>query len=390
MWIERDFQLFYKSIRALPIKILKGPRQVGKTSILQKMGGYRVIYFDDLMVRRTAQENPRFFFDQFDEPLVLDEATLAPEIFPELKRRVDQHRRQPDFPKLDVWITGSNQTLLQRNVRESLSGRASYFDLNTLSLHELGDIPLKSILIKGGWPELHIDNELDPVRYLNDLILTFIEKDIVSAAGIERREAFGKSLNLVAGRVGQLLNSSDISKLVGVDTTTIQSWISILEHNGLLGKVQPYFTNLNQRLIKTPKIFFEDVGLASRLQGWSDAFPLMASSQLGHLVENLAYSEISKFFSNRGSPAKIFFVRSKDKVEVDFLIELPNNRFVAAEVKMTPLDWEAKQHQLIDSLGINVLQRWVLTPSKGSSLPSTKIVEFAHLWNELDKLCSSK
>ncbi|MEY4617511.1 MAG: hypothetical protein RJB66_2471 [Pseudomonadota bacterium] len=386
MWIQRDFQSYFKKIRALPIKILKGPRQVGKTSILQKMGGYKVIYFDDLLVRRAAQENPRLFFDQFDEPLVLDEATLAPEIFPELKRRVDQQRRHQNLPQLDVWITGSNQTLLQKNVRESLSGRASYFDLNTLSLHELGDIPLISFLLRGGWPQLHIDADLDPTRYLNDLIFTFIEKDIVAAAGIERREAFGKSLNLVAGRVGQLLNSSDISKLVGVDTTTVQSWISILEQNGLLRKVQPYYSNLNQRLIKTPKIYFEDVGLASRLQGWSDSLPLMASSQYGHLVENIAYSEISKFFSNRGSPAKIFFVRSKEKVEVDFLIELPNNLFVAVEVKVTPVDWEPKQHQIIDSLGIDVSHRWVLTPSKKTVFATAKVVEFGELWSELDKL----
>jgi hypothetical protein len=242
------------------------------------------------------------------------------------------------------------------------------------------------VLIKGGWPELHIDHELDPVRYLNDLILTFIEKDIVAAAGIERREAFGKSLSLIAGRVGQLLNSSDISKIVGVDTTTIQSWVSILEQNGLLRKVQPYFTNLNQRLIKTPKVYFEDVGLASRLQGWSEPLPLMASSQFGHLVENLAYTEFSKFFSNRGSPARIFFVRSKDKVEVDFLIELPNNRYLAMEVKVTPAEWEPKQHQLIDSLGIDVIQRWVVTPSKASFLPKTKVVEFTEIWSELDKL----
>lgn len=386
MWIQRDFQEFFKGIRALPIKILKGPRQVGKTSLLEKMGGYRVIYFDDLMVRRRAQENPRLFFDQFDEPLVLDEATLAPEIFTELKRRVDQQRRNPTESKLDIWITGSNQTLLQKNVRESLAGRASYFNLNTLSLHELGNISLKELLIKGGWPELYVNSEIEPIRYLNDLVHTFIEKDIVAAAGIERREAFGKSLNLIAGRIGQLLNSSDISKIVGVDTTTIQSWVSILETNGLLRRVQPYYSNLNQRLIKTPKVYFEDVGLASRLQGWSDAFPLMASSQLGHLIENLAYVELSKFFTNRGAPPEIYFVRSKDKVEVDFLVGLPNNRFVALEVKMTPTDWEAKQHQLIDSLEINVVERWVATPSKNNISLRTKIVEFSRIWDELNKL----
>lgn len=386
MWIKRDFQIFFDKTKALPIKILKGPRQVGKTSLLEKMGGYKIIYFDDLLTRRSAQENPRLFFDQFNEPLVLDEATLAPEIFPELKRRVDQQRRDPKAPKIDIWITGSNQTLLQKNVRESLSGRASYFDLNTLSLHELKGLSLGSVLLRGGWPELHIDEALDPVRYLNDLILTFVEKDIVSAAGIERREAFSKSLHLVAGRVGQLLNSSDIAKNVGVDTTTLQSWLSLLEQNGLLRKLQPFSSNLNQRLIKTPKLYFEDVGMASRLQGWSDFLPLMSSPQFGHLVENVAISEVSKFFSNRGAPVRIFYVRSKEKVEVDLLIEIPNNRYIAAEVKVTPQAWDEKQHQLINSLGIEVIERWTLTPTKGSMVPQTKIIVFDDIWTELDKI----
>lgn len=388
MWISRDFQTFFKKTKALPIKILKGPRQVGKTSLLEKMGGYKVIYFDDLFTRRSAQENPRLFFDQFNEPLVLDEATLAPEIFPELKRRVDQQRREGSSAntKIDIWITGSNQTLLQRNVRESLSGRASYFDLNTLSFHELRDCSLGKILLRGGWPELHINDELDPVRYLNDLILTFIEKDIVAAAGIERREAFSKSLHLVAGRVGQLLNSSDIAKNVGVDTTTIQSWLSLLEQNGLLRKLQPFTTNLNQRLIKTPKIYFEDVGLASRLQGWSDILPLMSSSQFGHLTENLAVSEVSKFFSNRGTSSKMFYVRSKEKVEIDLLIELPNNRYVSAEIKVTPQAWDGKQRALLNSLGVNIIEHWILTPSSEARIPGTKVVEFKNIWEELDKL----
>lgn len=102
-------------------------------------------------------------------------------------------------------------------------------------------------------------------------------------AGIARRETFSKSLHMIAGRVGQLVNASDIAKNVGVDTTTLQSWLSVLEQNGLLRKVQPFSSNLNQRLIKTPKLYFEDVGLASRLQGWSDFLPLMSSAQFGHL-----------------------------------------------------------------------------------------------------------
>lgn len=386
MWFNRDFQSFSESIKALPVKVLKGPRQVGKTSLLEKLGRYKVIYFDDLHVRQQCQENPKLFFDQFSGPLVLDEATLAPNLFSELKRRVDQNRREGSKTKIDYWITGSNQTLLQKNIRESLAGRASYFDLNTLSLHELKECVLSQVMLRGGWPELHTDIELDPVRYLNDLILTFIEKDIVAAAGIERREAFSRSLHLLSGRVGQLVNSSDIAQNVGVDTTTVQSWVSLLELNGLLLKLESYHTNLNQRLIKSPKIFFQDVGLASRLQGWSDFLPLMNSPQFGHLVENLAISEVSKFFSNRGSPAKIFFVRSKEKVEIDLLIELPNQRFIGAEVKATPRPWDSKQHDLLGSLRLNIIEKWVLTPSEETNGINEKIVSFKNIWTELDRL----
>lgn len=393
MWINRDLQSFLKSTQALPIKILKGPRQVGKTSLLEKLSGFKVIYFDDLMTRRAASENPRMFFDQFTEPLILDEASLVPEIFLELKRRVDEQRRDPSLPKVDFWITGSNQTLLQKNVRESLAGRASYFSLNTLSMHEIGDAKLGDFLIRGGWPELYVNREISPVRYLNDFAHTFIEKDIVAAAGIERSGAFGKALSLIAGRVGQLVNSSDIAKNVGVDTTTIQSWTRLLQQNGVVSIVPPYTTNLNQRLIKTPKIFFDDVGLASRLQGWSDILPLMSSSQFGHLVENLAFTEISKFFTNCGEDPKIYFVRSKDQVEVDFLIEFNNNRFIAIEVKATPESWSEKQHELIESLGINVVEKWVVTPSNLSTSfinnPAVKLIEYKNIWAELQRFSSA-
>lgn len=221
---------------------------MGKTSLLVKSGGYKAIYFDDLHVRQRAQQDPKLFLDQFKEPILLDEATLVPELFPELKRRVDECKREklrtlstrgPGERPLDIWVTGSNQTLLEKNVRESLAGRASYFDLNTLSLHELGSLDLRQNLLRGGWPELYSNLELSPVSYLNDLISTFIEQDIVSAAGIERKAPFASMIGLIAGRIGQLFNATDIAKIVGVDTTTVQSWVAKLEQNAILRTVRP-------------------------------------------------------------------------------------------------------------------------------------------------------
>lgn len=344
---------------------------MGKTSLLDHLGTHKLILFDDLSIRNFAQENPVLFFEQFTGPLILDEATLAPQIFPELKRRVDIERREREkngatrIP-MDIWITGSNQTLLQKEVRESLSGRASYFILNTLSLHEwnttFSEPPaLRTIFMRGGWPELHAAPTLDSVRYLNDFIATFIEKDIVAAAGIEKRAAFSRALQLAAARTGQLLNHSDIAKNVGVDTTTVQAWISLLEQNGVVRILQPYHSNLNQRLIKTPKIYFEDTGLAVRLQGWSEFDPLLISPYFGSLVENLVLAEIARFFINRNIQPEVYFVRSKEQVEVDFLVRLSNQRFIAIEVKTSPTDLSRSQLSLLNSLNLNIIERWVVS-----------------------------
>ncbi len=397
MWIQRDLLKFLQKHKrqTLPIKILRGPRQVGKTSLLNHLGTHKLILFDDLTIRNFAQENPAFFFEQFTGALILDEATLAPQIFPELKRRIDIERREREEKatgiSMNIWITGSNQTLLQKEVQESLAGRANYFLLNTLSIHECENsfsqpIALRTMFMRGGWPELHASPELNAVQYLNDFIATFIEKDIVAAAGIEKKAAFSKTLQLVAARVAQLLNYADIAKNVGVDTTTVQSWISLLEQNGILRILQPYHTNLNQRLIKTPKIYTEDTGLAVRLQGWSEFEPLLVSPYFGNLLENLALAEITRFFTNRGLQPQIYFVRSKEQVEVDFLVQLSNQRFLAIEVKSTPVDLTSGQLSLLSSLELNIVEKWVVSTTGRVNFANARFIPLNQLFENLEKL----
>lgn len=389
MWIYRDFSPEKQSEEAQPIKILKGPRQVGKTSLLEHLSTHKIIYFDDISIQRSARENPTLFLDQFSGPLVLDEASIVPELFFELKRRVDEYKRtkRDKSRKVDIWLTGSNQTLLNKHVRESLAGRASYFSLNTLSIHEHKNTDLSLLIMKGGWPELH-SQDLSHVRYLNDLISTFIQKDIIGAAGIEKRAAFSTALALIAARSGQLLNYSDIAKNAGVDITTIQSWISILEENGLLFTLYPYFNNLNQRYIKSPKVYFHDVGLATRLQGWTDYEPLFVSPSIGGLFETLAISEVTRFFINKGMEPKLSFVRTKEKVEIDLLISLPNNRYISAEIKMSPRSYSPEQDRLIKNSQLNVIDKWVVVPKPGPNFENTKTVALEQIWHELNQLVS--
>lgn len=392
MWIPRDFDAAAIAGGALPIKVLKGPRQVGKTSVLERLGTHHVVYLDDAAIRSRAIENPRLFLDSLPPRLVLDEAALAPELFPELKRRVDEDRRvrraggRGSREPVDVWITGSNQTLLARNVRESLAGRASYFDLNTLSIHEIGRCDLADHLLRGGWPELRVSPKLDPVGYLNALIATFIERDIVAAAGIERHAAFTKCLQLTAARTGQLMNYSEIASVCGVELTTVQSWLGILEANGIVRRLQPFASNLNKRLIKAPKFFIEDVAIASRLQGWTERQPLLLSPSAGALLETLAVAEVSRFFINRGIPPRLTHLRSKERVEIDLLVHLSDDRTVVIEVKLTPTEIDTRQLRLLETLGITIVERWVATPTPAPDLATARVVTFDRLWHELDRL----
>lgn len=392
MWFKRDFlnnsQLF--GSRSAQVKVLRGPRQVGKTSLLERLGTHRLILFDDHSLRARAQENPELFLDQFPGPLILDEATLVPGLFPEIKKRVDiskrQIRRNEKTALLDYWITGSNQTLLANSVQESLAGRAEFFNLNTLSIHEIGSCSISDVLLRGGWPELHAEREKDPVRYLNSLISTFIEKDIGQAAGIEKKAAFTKVLQLLAGQVGELINFSSLAAATGVESTTVQSWTLLLEQNGILKLVQPHMNSLNKRLIKTPKLYFEDVGLAVRFQGWTEFPPLFVSPYFGHLIENLVYSEISRFYSNSLIEPKVSFIRTKEKVEIDFLVELPNKKFVAIEAKNTPRDFSRAQLNELDRLKLHIVDRLVVSPNSAPGFENSKVVTLHELFDQLRDL----
>jgi uncharacterized protein len=197
-----------------------------------------------------------------------------------------------------------------------------------------------------------------------------------------------KALQLAAGRIGQLFNASDIAKNIGVDTTTVQSWIHLFEQNGILRILPPYHNNINQRLIKTPKIYFEDIGLAVRLQGWSEYEPILLSPYFGSLLENLALAEITRFFINRGETPEIYFVRSKEQVEIDFLLALPNKRFIAIEVKSTPTDLTSQQLHLLNSLKLNVIDKWIISTVRSHDFANAKVIQIDQIFEALGKAIS--
>lgn len=325
MWVARDLAAVFQR-PSLPVRVLVGPRQSGKSSLLARLAPEAVwLSLDDLQVRQRAQEDPALLLDGAGlgtgRALILDEAAQAPNLFPEIKRRIDQARRRGEREP-DIWITGSNRLLLDRHVRESLAGRASYFFLHTLSVAELGDrASLADWFMRGGFPELYARPELDPSRYLDDYIRTFVEKDVAASAGILQTEAFLRALRLLAARTATLLNATDIGQLTGVKGQTISGWLDLLQQNALALRLQPYHSNLSKRVVRTPKIYILDVGLAACLQGWRAVEPLLASPQAGPLFETLVLGELVRARDHRGMALNLYFWRTRDGEEVDFLVE---------------------------------------------------------------------
>ncbi len=347
MFISRDITHELQNSKAL-IQILLGPRQCGKSTLFASLSpnhsDFQEVSFDDLKLRQLANRDPALFLEQFTPPLILDEVQYAPNLFSELKKQIDLLKRAhtlegKTIPDSTLFrLTGSNQILMDKNIHESLAGRASYYYLNTLTVHEikkaLPETSIKEILFKGGWPELYTNLSLSTTNYLNDYIRSYIEKDIVLSAGIQKLSEFNTFLGLLAARTAQLTDYTSIGNDSGIKSTTVKEWISLLERADLTYSLKPYFNNLNKRLIKSPKLYFLDTGLAVRLQGWSDYLPLFNSPQMGSLFETLALAEIVKFIRNYRKDWQLYFWRTKDGEEIDFIIKT-TDQVHAFEVKLS-------------------------------------------------------
>jgi predicted AAA+ superfamily ATPase len=379
--------------------VLVGPRQCGKSALLAHLKPEAVwLSLDDVQIRLRAQDDPSLVLEmpvrERFAPIVLDEAAYAPNLFPEIKRRVDLARRrgerQPEF-----WITGSNKVLLDRQVRESLAGRANYFFLHTLGVSELGaTTTVSDWLFRGGFPELYVRRELDPARYFEDYVRTFVEKDIAATAGVEKLHEFHRALRLMAARTGTLLDATEIGRLAGAKGQTVSAWLSLLELNALAYRLPPYHANLSKRVVKTPKIYFLDAGFAAHLQGWRAVEPLLVSPQAGLLFETLVLGELVRIRDHRGVPLTLSFWRTKEGDEVDFVVEVrakAKPHWLAIEAKLAiqqtrPLSIPNSLAQEIPRLK----EIWIVTPGGASSRfsDSCRQVPILELADRLEHIAS--
>lgn len=308
--------------------VVTGPRQSGKTTLVRnvfKDKPYANLENPDL--RSFAHDDPRGFLANFPDGAILDEVQRVPEIFSYLQQILDEK----NIPGLFI-LTGSNNFLIQENISQSLAGRVGYLFLLPLCLNEIPDkSDINKLIFTGCYPALH-DSPSDPSRFYSNYIRTYVERDVRLIKNITDLYAFERLLKLCAGRIGQLLNMSSLAVEVGVDVKTINSWLTVLETGFIIFRLQPYYENFNKRLVKMPKIYFYDTGLASSLLGIESPSQLVLNSMRGSLFENAVIVDFLKRRYNNGKSNNLYFWRDNTGNEID-LVLAGDSKKIPVEIK---------------------------------------------------------
>jgi len=307
--------------RGYPVLAITGPRQSGKTTLARAVfSDKRYVSLEDPDQRAFADEDPRGFLDRFPDGAILDEVQRCPALFSYLQGRVDADRRMGQFV-----LTGSQQFGLLAQITQSLAGRVGLVQLLPFAYPELTSAgkavsDLDTLLWQGLYPPLH-DRPLDPVGWYANYVMTYIERDVRQLSEVRNLAQFQRFLRLCAGRNGQLLNLSSLGNDCGISHVTARSWLSILEAGYIVHLLQPHHANFGKRLVKAPKLYFHDTGLAAYLLGIRDPDHLAIHPSRGALFETFVIGELLKHRYNRGLPSNLYFWRSNVGDEVDVLID---------------------------------------------------------------------
>lgn len=297
-----------------------GPRQSGKTTLTRYVFSDKpYVSLENPDTRQFAAEDPRGFLSQFPDGAVFDEVQRVPHLFSYLQQILDDRDQPGQFI-----LTGSNNFLLQESISQSLAGRIAYCYLLPFSIGEIntiaGPVTLKDTLFKGGYPPLY-DKKIHPIQWYPNYLRTYVERDVRQIKNINNLAAFERLLKLCAGRIGQLLNMSSLAIEAGVDTKTIQSWLGVLESSFIIHLLRPHHRNFNKRIVKMPKLYFYDTGIACSLLGIQHKDQLETHPLKGSLFENFVINELIKNRFNAIRQNNLYFWRDNTGNEVDIIID---------------------------------------------------------------------
>ena len=307
------------SAEEYPVVTVFGPRQSGKTTLAQMTFPHKSYFsLEDPDVRMAAETDPRGFLENLPDGGVLDEIQRLPQLLSYIQGIVDRAKNRGMFI-----LTGSHQPELHQSVSQTLAGRTAVLSLLPFSLTELRNYRKKwepfELIVQGSYPRVH-EEKLKPGRFFNGYLQTYIERDVRALINLKDLRPFQQFLMLLAGRIGQIVNYTSLSNDVGVSATTIKNWVGVLKASFIVFELPPYFENIRKRVVKSPKIYFNDVGLAAYLLGIETADQLYRDPLRGGLYENLVILEILKSRLNRGKLPELFFYRDTHGNEVDLVV----------------------------------------------------------------------
>mgnify|MGYP002535033801 FL=1 len=344
-YIKRNLENIVNQVtKEYPVVLVTGPRQVGKTTMLQKLmegteRGY--VSLDDLNERALAKSDPELFLQLHKPPVLIDEVQYAPELFAYIKMNVDKNHAPGAF-----WLTGSQIFKLMRGVQESLAGRVAVLSLTSLSQAEIAGgemepftIDMETLLerkagrteidtggiferiYKGSMPAIVSGVNSNNQIFYSSYLSTYIERDVKDLSDAIDSLRFLQFITAVAARCGQMVNVAEIARDADINQTQAKNWLGILETLGIIFYLHPYSNNLLKRLVKTPKLYFYDTGLVCYLTKWSSAETLECGAMNGAILENYVVAEIRKTYLNCGKEPYMYYYRDKDVKEIDVVLE---------------------------------------------------------------------
>lgn len=344
-YIKRNLEKVVAQVtKEYPVVLVTGPRQVGKTTMLQKLmegtdRGY--VTLDDLNDRSLAKNDPELFLQLHKPPVLIDEVQYAPELFTYIKKYADKNHEPGAF-----WLTGSQVFKLMQGVQESLAGRVAVLSLTSLSQAEISGVEMKPFTIeleklserekerdktdargiferiyRGSMPAIVSGANSNSQIFYSSYLSTYIERDIRDLSDAIDSLKFLKFMTAAAGRCGQMVNVADIAQDADINQTQAKNWLGILETLGIIFYLHPYSNNLLKRLVKTPKLYFYDTGLVCYLTKWSSADTLESGAMNGAILENYVVAEIAKTYWNCGMEPYMYYYRDKDAKEIDIVLE---------------------------------------------------------------------
>ncbi len=351
MLLKRDIVSALKRYVNFPVVAVMGPRQSGKTTLVQNyFKKYTFLSFEDPKIRAFAKSDPEGFLRQYENEfgIILDEFQYVPEILSYIQLEVDAKKRPGYFV-----ITGSQNFLMNQAITQSLAGRVGILTLLPFSINELKENKIlrersNDLIVMGSYPRVYVE-KVEPEDLYSSYIHTYIERDVRQLINVGDLKTFDKFIMLCAGRIGQLLNLSEIAGVCGITAPTANKWLSILEASYIVFTLQPHFKNFNKRLIKSPKLYFYDTGLACNLLGINTIKELEPSPFRGPLFENLIISDLQKQFMNLGKTPRMYFWRDNNgRIEVDCVLDRAQ--------QLTPI--EIKASETISLSFFDALKQW--------------------------------